>query len=90
MTLNSSPNLSRSLGCTLIELLTGKPPYAELIAMSALFRIVEDDYPPLPSKISDVRIPFSRLFVITVVTDTGFGKCLGNARIFAMLFPKES
>ncbi|KAJ2959329.1 hypothetical protein NQZ79_g5244 [Umbelopsis isabellina] len=42
-----------SLGCTLIELLTGKPPYADLIAMSALFRIVEDDYPPLPSKISE-------------------------------------
>ncbi|KAM3582073.1 Protein kinase of the Mitotic Exit Network [Umbelopsis sp. WA50703] len=41
-----------SLGCTLIELLTGKPPYADLIAMSALFRIVEDEYPPLPSKIS--------------------------------------
>jgi serine/threonine protein kinase len=44
----------RSLGCTLIELLTGKPPYADLIAMSALFRIVEDEYPPLPSKISKV------------------------------------
>lgn len=37
-----------SLGCTLIELITGKPPYADLIAMSAMFRIVEDDHPPLP------------------------------------------
>ena len=42
-----------SLGCTLMELLTGKPPYADLIAMSAMFRIVEDDLPPLPDNISD-------------------------------------
>ncbi|KAI7850692.1 kinase-like domain-containing protein [Circinella umbellata] len=41
-----------SLGCTLIELVTGKPPYADMIAMSAMFRIVEDNYPPLPSNIS--------------------------------------
>ncbi|KAF7725761.1 hypothetical protein EC973_009378 [Apophysomyces ossiformis] len=41
-----------SLGCTLVELATGKPPYADLIAMSAMFRIVEDDYPPLPENIS--------------------------------------
>lgn len=42
-----------SLGCTLIELITGKPPYADLIAMSAMFRIVEDKYPPLPRNISE-------------------------------------
>ncbi|KAG0187682.1 hypothetical protein DFQ28_005975 [Apophysomyces sp. BC1034] len=41
-----------SLGCTLVELATGKPPYADLIAMSAMFRIVEDDYPPIPENIS--------------------------------------
>ncbi|KAI8138852.1 kinase-like domain-containing protein [Fennellomyces sp. T-0311] len=41
-----------SLGCTLVELVTGKPPYADLIAMSAMFRIVEDNYPPLPGNIS--------------------------------------
>lgn len=43
----------RSLGCTLIELVSGKPPYADLIPMSAMFRIVEDDYPPLPDNVSD-------------------------------------
>ncbi|KAI7870160.1 kinase-like domain-containing protein [Spinellus fusiger] len=43
---------TRSLGCTLVEFVTGKPPYADLIAMSAMFRIVEDDYPPLPENIS--------------------------------------
>ncbi|KAI7895905.1 uncharacterized protein EV154DRAFT_494138 [Mucor mucedo] len=42
-----------SLGCTLVELVTGKPPYADLIAMSAMFRIVEDPIPPLPDSISD-------------------------------------
>ncbi|KAI9253367.1 kinase-like domain-containing protein [Phascolomyces articulosus] len=41
-----------SLGCTLVELVTGKPPYADMIAMSAMFRIVEDNYPPLPVNIS--------------------------------------
>lgn len=41
-----------SLGCTLVELVTGKPPYGDLLAMSAMFRIVEDEYPPLPETIS--------------------------------------
>lgn len=37
-----------SLGCTVIELLDGKPPYHKLAPMPALFRIVNDDHPPLP------------------------------------------
>ncbi|KAJ5907875.1 Cytokinesis protein sepH [Penicillium taxi] len=37
-----------SLGCTVIELLDGKPPYHSLQPMPALFRIVNDDHPPLP------------------------------------------
>ncbi|KAJ6000781.1 Cytokinesis protein sepH [Penicillium waksmanii] len=37
-----------SLGCTVIELLEGKPPYHSLAPMPALFRIVNDDHPPLP------------------------------------------
>ncbi|EIE78497.1 hypothetical protein RO3G_03201 [Rhizopus delemar RA 99-880] len=41
-----------SLGCTLIELITGKPPYSDLISMSAMFHIVEDKNPPLPDNIS--------------------------------------
>ncbi|KAJ1889705.1 Protein kinase of the Mitotic Exit Network, partial [Kickxella alabastrina] len=41
-----------SLGCTIIELLTGKPPYSDLMQMAALYRIVEDDHPPIPEGIS--------------------------------------
>eukprot|EP01124_Arcella_intermedia_P003841 TRINITY_DN12162_c0_g1_i1.p1 TRINITY_DN12162_c0_g1~~TRINITY_DN12162_c0_g1_i1.p1 ORF type:complete len:1451 (-),score=396.76 TRINITY_DN12162_c0_g1_i1:100-4452(-) len=41
-----------SLGCTVIELLTGKPPYYDLDQMPALFRIVQDDCPPLPDGIT--------------------------------------
>ncbi|CAG7927207.1 unnamed protein product [Penicillium olsonii] len=35
-----------SLGCTVIELLEGKPPYHNMQPMPALFRIVNDDHPP--------------------------------------------
>lgn len=42
-----------SLGCTLVELVTGKPLYADLISMSVMFRIVEDPIPPLPDNISE-------------------------------------
>lgn len=41
-----------SVGCTTIELLTGKPPYFDLQQMPALFRIVQDEHPPLPDGIS--------------------------------------
>ncbi|KAF9482547.1 Pkinase-domain-containing protein [Pholiota conissans] len=44
-----------SLGCTVIELLTGRPPYAEIAnSMSVMFRIVEDDMPPIPEDASDL------------------------------------
>ena len=42
-----------SLGCTLVELLTGVAPYFDLEPMAALFRIVTDDAPPLPSGASE-------------------------------------
>lgn len=47
-----------SLGCTVIELLDGKPPYYNLQPMPALFRIVNDDHPPLPQGASPVVIDF--------------------------------
>ncbi|RHY20550.1 hypothetical protein DYB25_002103 [Aphanomyces astaci] len=48
----SSSHGCRSVGCTIIELLTQKPPYFDLAPMAALFRIVQDDHPPLPKSIS--------------------------------------
>lgn len=47
-----------SLGCTVIELLDGRPPYYNLQPMPALFRIVNDDHPPLPQGASPVVIDF--------------------------------
>ncbi|OLY84648.1 Cytokinesis protein sepH [Smittium mucronatum] len=41
-----------SLGCTIVELLSGKPPYSDLVSMAALYHIVEDDHPPFPENIS--------------------------------------
>jgi serine/threonine protein kinase len=46
-----------SVGCTVIELLQGKPPYHNLAAMPALFAIVNDDHPPLPEGVSPVCLP---------------------------------
>jgi len=46
-----------SLGCTIIELLTGNPPYFALSPPSALYHIVSDPHPPLPEGISSVRTP---------------------------------
>ena len=37
-----------SLACTIVELLTGKPPYHQHNAMTSMYRIVEDPMPPLP------------------------------------------
>ncbi|KAI8854771.1 hypothetical protein BC829DRAFT_379615 [Chytridium lagenaria] len=41
-----------SVGCTIIELLQGSPPYSNLNALTALFHIVQDDHPPFPDGIS--------------------------------------
>ena len=42
-----------SLGCTIVQLLTTRPPYYEFEPMAAMFRIVTDDCPPIPSDISE-------------------------------------
>jgi serine/threonine protein kinase len=49
-----------SLGCTVIELLDGKPPYHKLQPMQALFKIVSDDHPPLPDGASPVSAKWSK------------------------------
>mmetsp|Transcript_5084 Transcript_5084/g.11041 ORF Transcript_5084/g.11041 Transcript_5084/m.11041 type:complete len:1296 (+) Transcript_5084:141-4028(+) len=47
-----------SVGCLIVELLTGQPPYFDLQPMSALFRIVQDDHPPLPDGITPLLEDF--------------------------------
>lgn len=42
-----------SLGCTVIELLTGKPPYFDHNQFVAMKKIVKEPHPPLPEAISE-------------------------------------
>jgi hypothetical protein len=48
----------RSVGCIIIELLTGKPPYFDLAPIAAIFRIVADEYPAMPEGISQALRDF--------------------------------
>ena len=41
-----------SVGCTIIELVTGYPPYFDMSAMAAMFKMAREPHPPLPEKIS--------------------------------------
>ncbi|KAJ3414064.1 hypothetical protein HDV05_007098 [Chytridiales sp. JEL 0842] len=41
-----------SVGCTIIELLQGHPPYYDMTPMSAMFQIVNDPFPPVPENLS--------------------------------------
>lgn len=43
-----------SLGSTVIELVSGSPPYIDLAPMAALFAVVQDPHPPIPVDISNV------------------------------------
>ncbi|KIO24855.1 hypothetical protein M407DRAFT_76460 [Tulasnella calospora MUT 4182] len=48
-----------SLGCTVVELLTGKPPYSEIDnTLAVMFRIVEDDKAPIPDGCSETLRDF--------------------------------
>jgi serine/threonine protein kinase len=47
-----------SLGSTIIQLLTTKPPYYNFNVFAAMFRIVSDVHPPLPEGISENLVDF--------------------------------
>ena len=54
-----------SVGCTVIELLTGFPPNHQLMAMAAMYRLMNDECPPLPSNISPECESFLRRCFVT-------------------------
>lgn len=41
----SFPSDVWSLGCVIIELLTGRPPYSDLMPLTAMYRIAEEEMP---------------------------------------------
>eukprot|EP01129_Flabellula_baltica_P007172 TRINITY_DN2755_c0_g1_i1.p1 TRINITY_DN2755_c0_g1~~TRINITY_DN2755_c0_g1_i1.p1 ORF type:complete len:445 (-),score=94.63 TRINITY_DN2755_c0_g1_i1:25-1359(-) len=68
-----------SVGCTVIELITGNPPYFEMKKMSALFKIVQDDHPPLPENISpELQHFLLRCFVKDIEGRPSCGELLGH------------
>lgn len=63
ITLSHTPTTASdiwSVGCTLIELLTGVPPYFDMVAVSAIYKMVNDGCPPLPDDISESAEDFLR------------------------------
>lgn len=71
-----------SLGCTVIELIEGKPPYHKLQPMQALFRIVNDEHPPIPGSAS----PVCQSLILVVVLLTS----LAPTRVLNGMLPEES
>ena len=59
------PPPSRSLGCTVVEMLTEKPPWAEYEAMAAIFKIATQPTNPLlpPTSSDKTRDFLRRIFV---------------------------
>ncbi|XP_033628628.1 mitogen-activated protein kinase kinase kinase 2-like isoform X2 [Asterias rubens] len=54
-----------SVGCTVVEMLTTKPPWADYEAMAAIFKIAtQPTIPQLPSTVSDISREFLRLTLI--------------------------
>lgn len=41
-----------SLACTIYELITGNPPYSDLNPLTAMYRLVQDQHPPIPKQAS--------------------------------------
>eukprot|EP00249_Psilotum_nudum_P022750 c28631_g1_i2 orf=709-3417(-) len=50
-----------SLGCTVIEMVTGKPPWSEYEGVAAMFKVTRCDSPPIPNSFSSKGKDFVRL-----------------------------
>ncbi|MED6221339.1 Mitogen-activated protein kinase kinase kinase 5 [Stylosanthes scabra] len=48
-----------SLGCTIIEMFTGKPPWSEYEGAAAMFKVMRDT-PPIPEQLSSEGKDFLR------------------------------
>jgi len=80
----------RSLGCTVIELLDGEPPYHDLQPMGALYKIVEDEHPPIPESVSAVRLENDVRKCSYIQRVNRFTFCtLDRSRFFDAVFPKR-
>lgn len=77
----------RSVGCVVIELLEGQPPYHTLEPMQALFRIVQDDSPPIPEGASGVSSSCSTDQLRDV---DGFSYSSDGQRLHVSVFPEGS
>lgn len=53
-----------SVGCTTIELLTGKPPYLDFGPAHAIFKLASEPHPPIPDGISNVKHNHLSLFFL--------------------------
>ncbi|KAH7447044.1 hypothetical protein KP509_01G088900 [Ceratopteris richardii] len=49
-----------SLGCTVIEMVTGKPPWSEYEGVAAMFKVTRADTPPIPEGLSPEGEDFIR------------------------------
>lgn len=67
-----------SLGCTIVEMITGKPPYADLISLTAMYRIVEDDSPPILPRCSEELYHFLNLCFAKNPRDRPSAESLSN------------
>eukprot|EP00026_Physarum_polycephalum_P007946 Phypoly_transcript_08019.p1 GENE.Phypoly_transcript_08019~~Phypoly_transcript_08019.p1 ORF type:complete len:353 (+),score=40.13 Phypoly_transcript_08019:364-1422(+) len=56
-----------AVGATIIEMLTSKPPYFEMSPIAAIFRIVQDPHPPIPSNLSE---NMSNIIMLCFTRDT--------------------
>jgi len=68
------------VGCTVIELLTGAPPYFDLDPMPALFHIVEDEWCSAPPELNTTRMSSqpSPVGFFLLNQSTASGGCLGS------------
>lgn len=73
-----------SLGCTIVEMLTGKPPYAGMHSFAALYKIVEDTEPPIPKNLDLSKV--IRQFALVNQSVLIFFIITGSKRLFINLF----